>query len=128
MAVEAAIILPVLILLVFGIIDFGWMINRDTMINNAAREGAREGALNPSQADVEAVVRSSLDSLPAADVTVTVTCEKPDNSACSSFDADATSGGTAIVRVDYEHTWLTPFASVFGSTINLSKTTEMRIE
>lgn len=127
-AVEAAIILPVLILLVFGIMDFGWMINRDTMVNNASREGAREGALNPDEADIRSVVLSSLSTLPPSDVTVAISCRTADGSACSTFAADAASGGTVVVRVDYEHTWITPFASLFGSTIALSKTTEMRIE
>lgn len=106
------------------------MINRDTMINNASREGAREGALNPDEAAIRTVTLSGLDSLPAGDVTVEVSCLKPgpDRLPCSTFAADATSGGTVVVTVDYEHTWLTPFASLLGSTIELSKTTEMRIE
>jgi Flp pilus assembly protein TadG len=50
-AVEMAIVLPVLALLVFGIIDFGRMLNAQTEISQAAREGVRLAALaqsNPS--------------------------------------------------------------------------------
>ena len=40
-AVEFALIAPILILLVLGIIEFGWLFNGWITINGAAREGAR---------------------------------------------------------------------------------------
>lgn len=42
-AVEFALILPLLIVVLFGIVDFGLMIYNKAMITNAAREGARAG-------------------------------------------------------------------------------------
>src|SRR6478609_908653 len=82
-ALEFALIVPVLVAVVFGIVDFGWAINRDTLVNNAAREGAREGSLNPSQTAIVTVVRNSLSQVEAvgttpSKITVTVTCRKPD--------------------------------------------------
>jgi len=56
-AVEFAILLPVFLLLVFGIMDFGHAFYMKQMVSNASREGARYGArytgstanaLNPS--------------------------------------------------------------------------------
>jgi Flp pilus assembly protein TadG len=44
-AVEMAIVLPLLVLLVFGIIDFGRMLNAQIEISQAAREGVRLAAL-----------------------------------------------------------------------------------
>ena len=127
-AVEFALVVPMFLLLVFGVVDFGYMINHDTMVNNASREGAREGALNPVANDIECTVRQSLSTVetpvlktvtancrPSPTlITVTVTCRKPDNTNCSgTFPTDATSGGTVIVKVDYQHSWITPV----GSTI-----------
>jgi Flp pilus assembly protein TadG len=44
-AVEMAIVTPLLLAMLFGIIEFGWLFTvRSTMVN-AAREGARLGAL-----------------------------------------------------------------------------------
>ena len=40
-AVEFALIAPILVLLVLGIIEFGWLFNGWITINGAAREGAR---------------------------------------------------------------------------------------
>lgn len=42
-AVEFALVLPLLLLILFGIIDFGLMLYDKAMITNAAREGARAG-------------------------------------------------------------------------------------
>ena len=44
-AVEMAIVLPLLVMLVFGIIDFGRMLNAQIEISQAAREGVRLAAL-----------------------------------------------------------------------------------
>ena len=44
--VEFALILPILLLLLVAIVDFGWMIFVKTNLNNAAREGARTYAVN----------------------------------------------------------------------------------
>ena len=118
-AVEFALVVPVLLLLVFGGIDFGYMINHDTMVNNASREGAREGAVNSNQAAIAVVVRQALATVEPvgtspSKITVTVTCRKPDDSACVTFATDAVSGGTVIVKVDYQHSWITPV----GSTVH----------
>lgn len=44
-AVEMALVLPILILFVFGIIDFSRVFNAEIQISQAAREGARIAAL-----------------------------------------------------------------------------------
>lgn len=40
-AVEAAILFPVLLLLTFGIIEYGWLFLNANLITNAARHGSR---------------------------------------------------------------------------------------
>lgn len=132
-ALEFALIVPILVMLVFGIVDFGWAINQDTMVNNAAREGAREGALDPNATQIATVVRQNLSQIEAvgttpSKITVTVGCLKPDDTACTNFATDAVSGGTVIVTVSVQHPWITPVGSMFGNGIVLKKTVEMRIE
>src|SRR5580700_6283686 len=46
--IEFAVALPLLIVLVVGIFDFGGAFNLKQELNNAAREGARFGAAQPS--------------------------------------------------------------------------------
>jgi Flp pilus assembly protein TadG len=127
---EFALVMPLLAMLVFGILDFGFMVNRDTLVNNATRDGAREGTLNPVSADIEAVVRSELNDLDQSALTVTVTCRKPDDTACATFDIDAEPGGVVIVDVVFVHPWITFMPSLIGmhDSIDLHKTVEMRIE
>jgi Flp pilus assembly protein TadG len=43
--VEFAFVLPILLILVFGIIEFGFLLYNKAVITNASREGAREGIL-----------------------------------------------------------------------------------
>lgn len=49
-AVEFALLLPVLLAFVFGIINFGALLYNQAVITNAAREGARWGAINTTSA------------------------------------------------------------------------------
>ena len=77
-AIEFAIILPVLIMLVFGIVQFSIAYNRVQGLHAAAREGARVAALPQSdQATIDARVRSSLqgvlDNTDIQNATITVT-------------------------------------------------------
>ena len=44
--VEAAFVLPILILLIFGVVEFGRAFNAQVTLTHAAREGVREYALN----------------------------------------------------------------------------------
>lgn len=125
-AVEFALVVPILITLCFGIIDFGYLINRVSLVNNAARDAARVGSLNGTQAEIVAAANGALSGISGA--TVTVTCRKPDGSNCGSYDADSVAGGTTIVTISYEHDMITPVASVFTSQVDVSETAEMRIE
>jgi Flp pilus assembly protein TadG len=51
-AVEFALVLPLLLLLVFGIVDFGRALNAQIMVSQAAREGARWNALGASPTEI----------------------------------------------------------------------------
>ncbi len=50
--------LPVILLLVFGVIDFGRALQQQTQLSAAVREGARTAALNGTSAQVQATVAS----------------------------------------------------------------------
>ncbi len=51
-AVEFALIVPMLLLVVFGVLDFGYMLNRSTVVSNASRDGARVASLGGTYADI----------------------------------------------------------------------------
>ena len=55
--VEFALVLPILLLVFGGIVDFGLLLQRQQVITNAAREGARLAVVNYPVPDVEERVR-----------------------------------------------------------------------
>lgn len=59
-AVEFALIAPLLLMLVFGIIDFAYMFNRDTLVNNLTRDAARSASIGESFSSVQSQIVSDL--------------------------------------------------------------------
>jgi Flp pilus assembly protein TadG len=131
-ALEFALVVPVLIILVFGIVDFGLMINSQSVFANASRDAARAGSFSATQSEIQTVVTSETSYLSnVSDVTTTVTCRLPGSPGanCSgSYDAGRTSGGTVIVNISYQHHWLTPALLGLPNVSVITKTSEMRIE
>src|SRR6266567_3473641 len=99
-AVEFALLLPVLLLLIFGVIDFGRAINAQITLTQAAREGARLAALGQSSATVTARAQSAAVGL--SPVTVTVTACPP----------GATQTTEAKVVTRYAFTYVTPISAI----------------
>lgn len=75
--VEFAIITPLLLLLVFGIIEFGRAYNTQNTLTHAAREGAREYAITQDPIAGEAAAVDAATSLKSADITVTLSACDP---------------------------------------------------
>ena len=73
-AVEFALILPLLITLVFGIVQFGLLFNRQQALHASAREGARLAALPSStKTEIETLALATLDGVPTSSTpTVTI--------------------------------------------------------
>jgi Flp pilus assembly protein TadG len=69
-AVELALVLPILLVLVFGIVDFGRAYNAQISLTQAAREGARVRALGGDAAATTTRVQLAAGFLPAASVSV----------------------------------------------------------
>ncbi len=71
--VEAALLLPLVLLLTLGLIEYGWIFLRGQQINRPARQGARIGAnAGATNADVGQAIESWMRLLGASE-TVTVT-------------------------------------------------------
>ncbi len=100
-AVELAFVLPILLLLVMGIIEFGHAYNTQISLTNAAREGVRVMAITQDSDDAtEAALKaaSSIPGVTAASITV------PD---------DCTGGTQVTVTIHYELDTITGFAGPF---------------
>jgi Flp pilus assembly protein TadG len=97
--VEFAIVLPLLLLLVFGIIEFGRGYNVKVQLTSSVREGARELALGRSPAQARQAVRDAAPGLSPAisdgDISITP---------CPANGGE----GDATVRISYDLQALTP--------------------
>lgn len=98
-AVEAALVLPLLFLVLFAIIDFGRMINWQLKVTEAAAAGARAAAFDGSVDDRVSTVLGGL-----TDVTIVSSGCGPSPS--TSIDA--------TVTVTYHFEFVTPFGALAG--------------
>jgi hypothetical protein len=121
---EYALTLPLFVLLVLGIVEFGIVVMSYNTIANAAREGARAGIIAPSDecdvdcmdAAAEDAARALTTGLNADELEVTVT--RP-------------GGGVIQVEVDYVATLITgPIIAAVGgdASIPLQTIATMKIE
>jgi hypothetical protein len=128
--IEFALVLPLLLLLVLGIVDFAFMFQRLEVVTNAAREGARIAVLaGYDTPDVRARVNSYLvqGGVPIS----------PGNPVVNLNTVPLASPGGTItakqVQVTYNHTYmfLSGVASWFGgnfSNVPLNAVSTMRAE
>ena len=100
-AVEFALVLPILLLLVLGILEFGRAYHVQTILSNAARDGVRVMALQDSAAAAIAAAETSASPLDLANADIVVT----PTTGCSSA---LTGAGLASVTIKY------PFSLVSG--------------
>jgi len=124
--VEMAIVLPLLLLLVFAIGDFGIAFTRWNSLTNAVREGARAGVVFRTPCDaatVESEVETTIANFAAsagldgASIVTTVT------NSCMGTGTQLTVFATA----PYDYIGMSALAG-FGPTINLEARTVMRNE
>lgn len=120
--------MPILLALVFGIIEFGFAINRWAMVNNAAREGVREASLSATEFEVRQAVNDSITGDQLEPTVVQLTCTRANGTGCANWNAGMESGGTAVVTVTYRTNWLTPLGAMFADDLRISKQARMRIE
>ncbi len=119
-AIEFAIVLPVLALLIFGIIEFGVLFFDYLSITHAAREGVRMAAVNKYDNDT-VVNRTSLD---ATKVNVEIWYE------AGSTGTTGKMGDPVFVRVTYNIVPMTGYISsqLVSFPTSLSSTATMRLE
>jgi Flp pilus assembly protein TadG len=114
--VEAALTIPVFLLILCGIIDFGWIYTNQLMLNNSSREATRFAVVNGGKADFTTLVtEKAKDAVVIGDpldVTVTVT----------------QSGYDVTVLVEKTVPVFTPVVSVFtGPEVALKASNTMRM-
>ena len=115
-AVEFALIFPVLVLLVLGIIEFGLGFHAWDATQNAAREGARLGAVDASPSNIRSRVRGTTDFLNQTNLSVTIQCQRDGGAffTCSNDPSQWVEGDIVRVTVEYHYDYLTPLPRFVG--------------
>ncbi|MFC4321748.1 TadE/TadG family type IV pilus assembly protein [Litchfieldia salsa] len=108
--VEFALVLPMLLFLLFGIVDFGRVFHAYLTVDHAGREAARAASIGSADVVDVAVANGASINLTASQVAYT------------------TSGGEAQIIITYPMTFITPVIGSLFSPYNLTNTTIMRIE
>lgn len=118
-AVEFALVLPVLMAIVLGIVQFGILFNNYITLTDAVRAGARKAAvsrpLNDSGASAKTAVQNAATNLDLSKLTVTVTSTNW-----------TVAGSNVTVTATYPYS-----IDILGWTVksgNLTSTTQERLE
>lgn len=97
-AVEFALVIPLLLLILCGIFDFGNLYFQMDLVNNAARQGARLAAVNE---ETSSAINTAIQQSYGNNLTTVVTPASP------------TSGSNVTVTVTSTVTIMTPIISAF---------------
>lgn len=117
--VELALVLPLLIILLMGTMEFGRIFHSYLLITNASREGARAGIISQTDSEIMSKVKDVAATLNLTDAQITIT---PNQSA-------RTRGVPLTVKVDYSVNLITPVLdTIVPNPFPLSATTIMRME
>lgn len=111
---EFALILPILLILVCGIIDFGWLFYNQSELNNCAREGARYAIVNTGK---DEAIANKVNNIAAASI-------KPITIEITYLGDDVKITLSSKVKV------LTPLTGIFVSNqqVNLTAKVIMKVE
>lgn len=140
--VEFALVTPMLLILVFGIIDFGLGLRAYISVTSATREGARYAAVgNPAgtfasggsgecdgstSTTVVGKVCTTLNGLDLSNV----------NDVTVSYPGGQSPGESVVVEMDYEYEYITPVQRIvnilsggnISDSLTLTASTDMRLE
>ena len=125
--VEFAMVVPIFLLVLFAIVDFGMAFHAWITVTNSAREGARIGAVHAPAASIEQRVRDTATSLDETNLHVTVT---------NADDQGGQPGESVVVDVSYDYSLMTPLANllnlvsggIIADTFSLGSIADMRLE
>lgn len=117
--VELALVMPILILLLSGIFEFGRIFSAELIVTHCAREGARLGSVGALDSDIINRVQNTASGLDTSQLAIVI----------SPTEGNRERGSEVNVSVDYSVNIVTPFISVItGESVNVEASSSMRVE
>ncbi|MDP4120101.1 MAG: TadE/TadG family type IV pilus assembly protein [Bacillota bacterium] len=118
--VEFALVIPLLLLLILGIIDFGWIYHSKIQLDDASNIGARYAITldnsQTSQNQIKSQIYSALPNVPQSNLTITIT-----------YSSGTT--GNVTISINENVTPPGPLTNVFAfnNAITLKSSTTMKM-
>lgn len=124
--VEFALIMPFLLILVCGIIDFGWLFYHQTELSNCAREGARFAIVNTGEMDEADRITSIQDKVN----NTAPSSIKPITFAITYSNTQSPLLGDVTIVLSSNVKVLTPLVGIFvdNQQVNLTARATMKVE
>lgn len=117
--VETALVLPIIILILMGIIDFGLMFNNYLIVSNASRDAARNAVVGKSDIETKALIADMTSTLDQAKLKITI----------YPIDSMRKKGDQISIKIEYDNSLLTPIISaIIPTPVKLTAKTTMRME
>ena len=136
--IEFVLMMPILMIMIFGIIDFGMGLRSYISLTNATREGARFAAVgNPAGAyPTDCDGTTSTSSIGRVCVAMEGLGLSNLNSVSVSYPNGNAPGNSVIVAADYTYSFITPLGGLisffsggtFPDTLSLNTSADMRLE
>lgn len=131
---EFAVVVPIFLLVVMGIIDFGVGLKSWIQVTNAAREAARYGAVHCAEGDIDGTPVSDLVVDRAVDSATGLDLDSSKVTVSGNCDAGHATESLSV-SIDYDYKLISPLGGLMSflgggipSTITLSSSADMRME
>jgi len=117
--VEMAFVLPIILLIIMGMVEFGRIFNSYLIVTNASREGARVAVVGGTDTDINNSIATSTNTLVQEDITVDI----------SPVEESRTRGTQVTVTVHYNIEMICPIISgIVPNPFPINSSTVMRME
>lgn len=144
--VEFALVLPLLLLLVFGVVDLSRLAYHKTLLNQAAKESLRVASVGSTLATVTGRLEQLAEPLTGSVTVADTTSTDDEGNSCTQvtltpssgytltayitapYDNSLAVGDTIRICILYNMDFITPLTDIFGSTANLKATYFTRVE
>ena len=122
--VEFALILPIFLLILCGIIDFGWLFYNQLSLNNACREGARYAVVNTAEGNGTQAIINHIEN-----ATTTVFANDGVRVDVEYTTPSDPTAGDVTVSMEADISFFTPVLStVLGEEKTITSTVVMKVE
>ncbi len=115
--VEFALVLPILLLILVGIFNFGQVFYSDIVINEAARDAARYASIGVGETEINQVITEDCQTLNTSQLSYSISQPYPQSS-----------GLPVTITINYPVAVMPPLSLFLPSTMQLQAVMTMRVE